>query len=715
MPFNTLNSLKNRWLERISIRQKVWFGFGFLLLIMQALAIMVLIGQQASQTEVSYIIDRLQPTAFRSQALVTQLEHVSSTLGRYMLTLEPNYKNDYYQSVKKLNNLLEQMAHDQAILDNPQSKEMVADVMKDIEQYRLFQERLLYLTEHETENIPGQGFAQQNMSPIGEQLRDLAGRLITDAQEELAVELATGVSAMRHQQLVNKLQLYNDLRYLWANVMIQIRGYMTYRDAATRDNILLYMQQLNEVLARSDKFATKLNLVQEDALQQYKAAFKSFEPPLAEFIKIHDSDQWRTDAHLLRTEVVPLLEHIETDMILMAREYTRLSEQTGQKLLADITQRRTAIMVLDGVAIILGILVATAILYTIKCRLQRVMLAMDNVSQGDGTLTHHLDERGHDEVAQLSRGFNRFVAKIKNVVDLVISSSTSLAKESNAMSVITRKTQEGAVQQQTAIDEVATAFREMSSVMDQVVDSSTAAVQAAQQAGERAHIGQDVVGKTVNAITELADEVEQATDVIATLEQEGSSIESVLSVIRDIAEQTNLLALNAAIEAARAGEQGRGFAVVADEVRNLASRTHNETQQIQQRIARLQSVTRDAVDVMHRGRDKATQGMEQAAEADAALKAIDEAVKQISSMNDRIRAAAQSQRAISTEVNSKITHIHEIAQLTANDAVQTSRTSHELSLMAGQLEGLVTQFLLQDEKEPKAASAGAGDEDVTLF
>ncbi|QKQ28087.1 hypothetical protein HUE57_18690 [Candidatus Reidiella endopervernicosa] len=201
-----------------------------------------------------------------------------------------------------------------------------------------------------------------------------------------------------------------------------------------------------------------------------------------------------------------------------------------------------------------------------------------------------------------------------------------------------------------------------------------------------------MVEHTIDVINTLASEVEHAASVIHTLEQESADIGTVLDVIRGIAEQTNLLALNAAIEAARAGEQGRGFAVVADEVRSLASRTQTSTQEIDEMISRLQSGAADAVKAMESSSNQAQAGVEQAAEAGSSLDAITNAVAQINDMNTQIASAGEEQSAVAEEINRNIVTISSVADETAGGAVQTSNASAEVARLSEQLQALVQQF-----------------------
>jgi methyl-accepting chemotaxis protein len=227
-----------------------------------------------------------------------------------------------------------------------------------------------------------------------------------------------------------------------------------------------------------------------------------------------------------------------------------------------------------------------------------------------------------------------------------------------------------------------------------VARNASSAADEAHTADLEAQQGKQVVSETTQAISSLANEVDNASTVIQKLESDSESISSILDVIRGIAEQTNLLALNAAIEAARAGEQGRGFAVVADEVRSLANRTQESTQEIQKMIEKLQSGASDAVEVMVKGRDWANTSVEKAEQAASALERITKAVDVINSMNTQIATAAEEQSAVAQEIDRNVTNIHQVSNQTADGATQTAGASDELARLATDLQQLVSHFKL---------------------
>jgi methyl-accepting chemotaxis protein len=310
----------------------------------------------------------------------------------------------------------------------------------------------------------------------------------------------------------------------------------------------------------------------------------------------------------------------------------------------------------------------------------------------DGDLGARVDYKSKDELGRIASAFNLMAGKVHEAMNEVKDSVTRLASAAEETSTVTTQTTQGINQQLTETSQVATAMNEMSVTVQDVARNAVEAASAAQEADDTFVQGKRVIDKVINAIGELANEVEEAATVIQQLEVESKNIGSVLDVIKGIAEQTNLLALNAAIEAARAGEQGRGFAVVADEVRTLAGRTQESTQEIEEMISRLQSGTNSAVSVMATGKEMTKVGVEQAAAAGEALQTINVAVERISGMNTQIASAAEEQSSVTEEINRSIVSINEVAEQTATGAQHTAEASDDLARLAEQLKGLVERF-----------------------
>lgn len=323
-------------------------------------------------------------------------------------------------------------------------------------------------------------------------------------------------------------------------------------------------------------------------------------------------------------------------------------------------------------------------------RLKKISEIANAISHND--ISHECVIESHDMIGEIVDAFNKMAANLRHMIGQISSATTQLAAAAEQTSTITEESSRGVQAQQSEIDSIASAMSEMTSTVQEVAHNAADASGAAQTADGEAESGALVATEAIGGIESLLGEVNSAAQVIRNLEQESENIGSVLDVIRGIAEQTNLLALNAAIEAARAGEQGRGFAVVADEVRTLASRTQQSTQEIQDMILRLQSGTGNAVKVMEGAQGKAQESSELVEKAAESLAMIAGSVSAISDMNTMIASAAEEQSAVAAEIQSNMNNIREVADRSADGAQQTAQASEELARLAAEQQALMAQF-----------------------
>ena len=324
--------------------------------------------------------------------------------------------------------------------------------------------------------------------------------------------------------------------------------------------------------------------------------------------------------------------------------------------------------------------------------LEEVVDALNDIASGEGDLTRRLKSNGDDEVGRLSRAFNQFVGQIQDVVSQVGGTSQHVFELADRLKTASGQFIDQMQGHRRETEQVVTAVTEMSSTAQEVASSAANAATATSAASHEAADAQGVVATATRSINDLVGEVDQASQVIGQLEQETSKIGSVVEVIRGIAEQTNLLALNAAIEAARAGEQGRGFAVVADEVRSLAGRTQQSTLEINSMLQRLQAGVAQAVQVMDTSQERSQQTVQETSKIAHSLDGVATAVDTINEMNLQIATAAEEQNAVSEEINRNLVAIQHIVEQLALAAEDSERSTRDLADTGHQLNDLVSRF-----------------------
>ncbi len=335
---------------------------------------------------------------------------------------------------------------------------------------------------------------------------------------------------------------------------------------------------------------------------------------------------------------------------------------------------------------------AVPIVRGIKQSIDDVVRSLKDIAQENGDLTVRIETKSEDEIGELVYWFNQFMDKLQGVVRDVVEASLPLSNLAQNLRGVTEETQRTIDVQQKSATNAKRAVDTMSGSVDGVAHSAAQAASDANEATTAAREGRQIVQQTVTSIQQLAENVRETADVIARLESDSNKVGSVLDVIKGIAEQTNLLALNAAIEAARAGEQGRGFAVVADEVRTLASRTQQSTEEIQSTIEQLQNAAHSAVEVMSRGTEQATSSVETANKAGSSLETITSTIGRINQMNEQIAHNTEDQRTVAVDIVRHVDEIHERTEQTASRSGELGSMCNELADLAQHLESIAKQF-----------------------
>ncbi|MBE0508094.1 MAG: methyl-accepting chemotaxis protein [Marinospirillum sp.] len=384
-----------------------------------------------------------------------------------------------------------------------------------------------------------------------------------------------------------------------------------------------------------------------------------------------------------------------SDLRLVRQEMSKVAAAVNTSLAERYASSVTLLNSVMMIASVVMLLVLVAVLWLVKfliAPVYQMRQMMQQIAEGAGDLTQTLPANSSDEIGDIARAFNRMMQTLRSLINDVQSAAHQIASAAEEQSQVTERALELVHQQRSEAEQVAAAVHEMAAASQEVSDNTLAATEAAREGRNSAERGQALVQQEMSAVHELAEEIERAADVIRQLNTHSQEIGSVLQVIRDIAEQTNLLALNAAIEAARAGEQGRGFAVVADEVRSLANRTQDATKDIERTVDILQKGAADAVNVMTRQQSEAHKDAKMAEKVIAALADIQAAIQRIEDMNVQVSSAAEEQSAVAEEIDRNVTQINVGVQEIAAGTEQSTQASQSLAQLAEGLRDQVGRF-----------------------
>ncbi len=411
------------------------------------------------------------------------------------------------------------------------------------------------------------------------------------------------------------------------------------------------------------------------ALDQYRAHFN-------DFVQAGGTEARSRQAEdALNVDIASLL---EASKQLLAGQIAKRDHDVGQANLW--------LLGASVVALIVGILAAWLITRLIVSPLMVTVQAAGRVANGD--LSHDLQVTRRDELGQLQTSMQRMTVSLRGVIGGIRDGVAQIASAAEELSAVTEQTSAGVNSQKVETDQVATAMNEMAATVQEVARNAEQASHAALNASQDARDSDQVVAQAMTQIERLATEVGHSTDAMSELKRESDKIGTVLDVIKSVAQQTNLLALNAAIEAARAGEAGRGFAVVADEVRSLAQRTQASTEEIEGLIGGLQSVTQQVAGTLDNSRSLTDSSVELTRRAGSSLLNITRSVAAIESMNQQIAAAAEQQAAVADEINRSVLNVRDISEQTSAASEETAASSIDLARLGVHLQGLVGQFKL---------------------
>ena len=484
---------------------------------------------------------------------------------------------------------------------------------------------------------------------------------------EIEKALLQGDSVTQFNSVVEQSKLIQQSRF-------QVRGY-TYSGKVEAEQPAL--DAIDNALKKITELQGQLPAQYQANLQEAGASLQAYRAAVSQY-----RDSQVASAAALKTMIA------QGDILLGHSEKLTVSQTAVRD--ADAAQAKYLLLLATVLALIVGVFAAWAITRQIVIPLNQTLKVAERVASGD--LSHNLESGRQDELGQLQRAMQSMTVGLRELIGGISDGVTQIASAAEQLSAVTEQTSAGVNSQKVETDQVATAMNEMAATVQEVARNAEEASEAAVAADQQAREGDQVVGEAIAQIERLATEVGNSTVAMGELKRESDKIGSVLDVIKSVAQQTNLLALNAAIEAARAGEAGRGFAVVADEVRNLAHRTQESAQQVQKMIEELQISARGSVSTMEESQRHSQDSVEIANRAGERLISVTERIGEIDGMNQSVATATEEQTSVVESINMDITEINTLNQEGVENLQSTLRACSDLEQQAARLKHLVGSF-----------------------
>lgn len=667
--------------SHISIKQKLRVSYSILLLIVATISLMSWNTLRDIKVEIKHITHEIQPAVIEMLDLDVAIKQSVASLGFYVKSKDPFYQKEYNKDLTILTHGIQGLKQSTVISQHPELTEQLQSIDQNLNQYINYKSRIIELVQNHNINMSALSQMEVKMNPsISSINQALAEMINSEAEEDVSDE---------RRELYDSIQ---ELRYAFTQTVSSFRGFIGLNTPAFRENANLYVDKVKSITSRISEAGDLLTFEQSDALERIRPTIIEYIAEMENVMNIHAGEKAYLDTYLIKTEIGPLVVKIDQQIRKLVEDVHHIAEMLTDELNSQASALIQFMLVLSIFSLVIGGGIAFFISSDISHKLDKAVLAMHDISEGEGDLSKTLNIHSKDELGQLAHSFNHFIQRIRETVDSVASAVTQLTESSQKMSQVTAETSQVTEKTRQETNLVADAMEQMLSNSNEVTTKANTASDEAVNANNSTTEGEKVVNNTVSSINALAKDVDRASDVINQLEQDSLKIGGVVEVIKGIAEQTNLLALNAAIEAARAGEQGRGFAVVADEVRTLASRTQESTEEINSMINKLQTASREAVNVMTQGKEQAANTVINAESTSNSLQEISQAIATISDMNSQIANSSHEQSNLANTMDSRIGNISSVVESSSTNVEKMEMTASHLASIAQQLQQLVSGF-----------------------
>lgn len=625
------------------------------------------------------MIQNAQPSMIAALQLQNDINKTNSLLGFYMLNKTEAFSQNYKQSLDATSQSLDKFIQVAELNNDSHLKELSANLQTLLAKYNQHQIKLDKLTVDFISNYPAIKLANEVVNPIYKEVSQ-SFTLMTDS------EFGEGLNNSRKKILYTIISMRNN----WATLVTTLRTFLANPNDARISELQSYIDLHYKLEKELAKHSDDFTFEQEEGYMLITEKAPIYFNTLQKIFDIFKANQWRKDIILIREDFSPLIAEISKTVDEIIQYQSKQILNSNNELTSVIEQTQSLLIVLFIVAVIIGIFVAKTNSNQVTTIVNEVNETLGKMSSGDFSTELNEDRAG--EVGTIAKTINIFSDKLKNMMADIQDSINNLHNASSKLSTSTQQTTKDINKQHLETESIASAIEEMSATAQEIASNVTSAADSANHANNKSKSGQQVSNTALSGINSLVTNLNETSDVIKQLQNESENISVVLDVINTISEQTNLLALNAAIEAARAGEQGRGFAVVADEVRTLAGRTQESTEQIKDNIDKLQSQSSNAVEAMDSAIEMVSKNSEQVNEVAEALSDIANEISNINAVLNQMAGASKQQSDTANEISQNVSSISELAERSAQGSKQIENAEEDLRQVSQKLDNIISNF-----------------------
>ncbi|MCP5079764.1 MAG: methyl-accepting chemotaxis protein [Psychromonas sp.] len=670
--------------NNLTVKNKLRFGFAVIILLMIAVTSYSYYTMKNAEIVQTRLLELRFPTVITGESIENGINESLAGLRGYMILGKVPAKaaameKERQAGWKKIDDGIATMQQFAKNWTNPQNIQRLKEIETYVEEFRTAQQEVKDIS-HTDKQIPAFKTLLTEAAPrAGKMVKSITAMIDEESELEATIE---------RKKL---LKLLADTRGAFAIGLANIRAYLLSGDVQFSKKFMAVWKKHENSIKQISTYTQIMTTTQLDAWNNYITLKNEFSPLPEKMFKQRSAKDWNLANYWLGTKAAPKAQAIMKILKEMHDNQAKLKE-VDKALLKNESQLMNKAIISGSIfALIISIIIVISLTRAIIQPLEKVVKRANAISEGDLT-GKTLPVTNNDELAVLSRAINKMSEHLQGIIHQIVEDSKELSEASERLDTIVIKTNQGMEAQLNETDQVITAMDQMGNSVQEVAENAEQASSTAKQADTATSSGHNLVLKNMNGINELAENISTAKETIDKLGNDINSVDSIVVVINEIADQTNLLALNAAIEAARAGEQGRGFAVVADEVRTLASRTQESTEEIRNMLERLKAGAIDAVRVMDAGHEQAQHSVIQEKNACDSIDQVTGLVTSITSMNTQIATAAEQQSLVANEMSSSVAKINRESKTTLKDMQKNSEAVHQISTLSINLQELVSRF-----------------------